>query len=59
MRHRLPHSAIFYGSVEELEADRPGAQAVDVFRFGEAEVRTGCAVVAPGDFEGPVPGGMA
>ena len=26
-----PTSAIFYGSVEELEADRPGAQAIDVF----------------------------
>ena len=53
-----PTSAIFYGSVEELEADRPGAQAIDVFRFGDAEVRTGCAVVAPGSFTGPVPGGM-
>ena len=53
-----PTGAIFYGSVEELEADRPGAQAVDVFRFGDAEVRTGCAVVAPDGFAGPVPGGM-
>jgi Fe-S-cluster-containing dehydrogenase component len=53
-----PTGAIFYGSVEELEADRPGAQAVDVFRFGSAEVRTGCAVVAPDGFAGPVPGGM-
>jgi hypothetical protein len=53
-----PTSAIFYGSIEELEADRPGAQAIDVFRFGEAEVRTGAAVVAPGDFTGPVPGGL-
>jgi Fe-S-cluster-containing dehydrogenase component len=53
-----PTSAIFYGSVEELEADRPGAQAIDVFRFGEAEVRTGCAVVAPEAFTGPAPGGM-
>ena len=53
-----PTGAIFYGSVEELEADRPGAQAVDVFRFGDAEVRTGCAVVAPDTFAGPVPGGM-
>ncbi|MFL5796123.1 MAG: 4Fe-4S ferredoxin, partial [Actinomycetota bacterium] len=53
-----PTSAIFYGSVEELEADRPGAQAVDVFRFGDAEVRTGCAVVAPEGFTGPAPGGM-
>jgi Fe-S-cluster-containing dehydrogenase component len=53
-----PTSAIFYGSIEELEADRPGAQAIDVFRFGEAEVRTGCAVVAPEGFSGPAPGGM-
>ena len=53
-----PTGAIFYGSVEELEADRPGAQAIDVFRFGDAEVRTGCAVVAPDTFAGPVPGGM-
>ena len=35
---------------------RPGAQAIDVFRFGDAEVRTGCAVVAPETFTGPVPG---
>jgi ferredoxin len=53
-----PTGAIFYGSVEELEADRPGAQAVDVFRFADAEVRTGCAVVAPDGFSGPIPGGM-
>ena len=45
-------------SVEELEADRPGAQAVDVFQFAEAEVHTGCAVVTPGSWVGPVPGGM-
>ena len=53
-----PTGAIFYGSVEELEADRPGAQAVDVFSFGSAEVRTGAAVVAPADWSGPIPGGL-
>jgi len=53
-----PTGAIFYGSVEELEADRPGAQAVDVFQFADAEVHTGCAVVTPGSWVGPVPGGM-
>ena len=52
-----PTGAIFYGSVEELEADRPGAQAVDVFAFGDAEVRTGCAVVVPAGQAGPAPGG--
>jgi Fe-S-cluster-containing dehydrogenase component len=49
-----PTGAIFYGS---LEADRPGAQAADVFAFGGTEVRTGCAVVVPGSYVGPVPGG--
>jgi Fe-S-cluster-containing dehydrogenase component len=53
-----PTGAIFYGSVEELEADRPGAQAADVFTFGAAQVRTGAAVVVPAGYDGPVPGGF-
>ena len=53
-----PTGAIFYGSIEELEADRPGAGAVDVFTFGESTVRTGAAVVVPIGYDGPVPGGM-
>ena len=40
------------------QADRPAAQAIDVFRFGSAEVRTGCAVVVPEAFAGPVPGAL-
>ena len=53
-----PTGALFYGTVEELEADRPGARVVDTFSFGDAEVRTGCAVVVPLNYEGAAPGGL-
>jgi len=42
-----PTGAIFFGTYAELVADRPKAQAVDVFGFGEAVIQTGCAVVVP------------
>jgi Fe-S-cluster-containing dehydrogenase component len=53
-----PTGALFYGTVEELDADRPASEAIDVFAFGAAEVRTGCAVVVPAGFKGVVPGGL-
>jgi len=53
-----PTGAIFYGSYEELLADRPHARATDVFGFGHATVQTGCAVVVPAGRDAtPVPGG--
>ena len=53
-----PTGAIFYGTLEELEADRPGARAVNEFSFGGSDLRTGCAVVVPSDYAGAVPGGF-
>ena len=53
-----PTGAIFYGTAEELERDRPGATVVDTFLFGDTEVRTGAAVVVPLQYGGSVPGGM-
>jgi Fe-S-cluster-containing dehydrogenase component len=55
-----PTGAIFYGSYEELLADRPHAHATDIFGFGDALVQTGCAVVVPAGRDGsPVPGGWS
>jgi len=42
-----PTGAIFFGTYAELVADRPNAQALDVFGFGDAIIQTGCAVVVP------------
>ena len=53
-----PTGALFYGTVEELLADRPFAEAIDIFAFGDAQVKTGCAVVVPAAYNGPVPGGF-
>jgi Fe-S-cluster-containing dehydrogenase component len=50
--------AIFYGTADELEADRPGATVVDTFTFGDTEVRTGSAVVVPLGYGESVPGGL-
>jgi len=53
-----PTGAIFYGTYEELVADRPHARAVNVFGFGDETIRTDCAVVVPAGREGSVvPGG--
>jgi hypothetical protein len=54
-----PTGSIFYGTLEELLAQRPGAVASDVVVFGEQEITTGVAVVTTGGAVGPVPGGMA
>ena len=55
-----PTGAIFYGSYEELLADRPHSRASDIFRFGDALVQTGCAIVVPaGRDETPIPGGWS
>src|SRR5262245_61596988 len=53
-----PTGAIFYGSLEELERDRPGSNALDLHAFGDQTIRTGCAVVVPEAYpEVVVPGG--
>ena len=52
-----PTDALFYGTVEELERDRPGSTAIDVVSFGDATVQTGCAIVVPKEFAADVPGG--
>ena len=46
-----PTGAIFFGTYAELVADRPKAQALDVFGFGDTVIQTGCAVVVPADKE--------
>ncbi|CAM5721551.1 Periplasmic nitrate reductase [Streptomyces microflavus] len=54
-----PTGALFYGTVEELQAERPGVQVADTFVFGETEVRTGVAMVVPAEkVQWPVPGGL-
>lgn len=54
-----PTGALFYGTVEELQAERPGVQVADTFVFGESEVRTGVAMVVPAErVQWPVPGGL-
>lgn len=54
-----PTGSIFYGTLEELQAQRRGTVAVDAFVFGEAEVRTGVAVMVPEGYgETRVPGGL-
>ncbi|GGV89622.1 hypothetical protein GCM10015535_43850 [Streptomyces gelaticus] len=54
-----PTGALFYGTVEELQAERPGVQVADTFTFGRSEVRTGVAMVVPAErMRWPVPGGL-
>jgi hypothetical protein len=55
-----PTGSIFYGSLDELLAQRPNAAATDIVVFGDQEIRTGVATVTPRGFDGGrVPGGMA
>jgi Fe-S-cluster-containing dehydrogenase component len=52
-----PTGAIFYGSIDELLAERPSAAATDLIVFGEQEVRTGVAMVVPTGYgQDAVPG---
>ncbi|MGP3922459.1 4Fe-4S dicluster domain-containing protein [Streptomyces sp. 8N616] len=54
-----PTGALFYGTLEELRAERPGVQVADSFAFGDAVVKTGVATVVPADkVQWPVPGGL-
>jgi Fe-S-cluster-containing dehydrogenase component len=46
-----PTGAIFYGSIDELLAERPSAAATDLVVFGEQEIRTGVATVVPATYE--------
>ncbi len=53
-----PTDAIFYGSLQELLAQRPDAAATDIVVFGDTEVRTGVGTVVPRPAaDDPVPGG--
>ncbi|MET7540593.1 MULTISPECIES: 4Fe-4S dicluster domain-containing protein [Streptomyces] len=54
-----PTGALFYGTLEELQAERPGVQVADSFTFGDVVVNTGVAMVVPADkVQWPVPGGL-
>ncbi|MER5969243.1 4Fe-4S dicluster domain-containing protein [Streptomyces sp. NPDC002055] len=54
-----PTGALFYGTLDELRAERPGVEVADSFVFGETQVRTGVAMVVPADkARWPVPGGL-
>ncbi|MEV0269263.1 4Fe-4S dicluster domain-containing protein [Hamadaea sp. NPDC050747] len=53
-----PTGALFYGSLDELEADRPGVRVSDRFDFGGFPLGTGVGVVVPADRDQPVPGGF-
>jgi Fe-S-cluster-containing dehydrogenase component len=53
-----PTGALFYGTIEELQAERPGVEVSAQFSFGAAEVATGVAVVVPAERRAPVPGGL-
>ncbi|MEV6964499.1 4Fe-4S dicluster domain-containing protein [Hamadaea sp. NPDC051192] len=53
-----PTGALFYGSLDELEADRPGVRVSDQFDFGGYPLGTGVGVVVPADRDKPVPGGF-
>jgi Fe-S-cluster-containing dehydrogenase component len=55
-----PTGSIFYGTLEELLAARPGAAATDIVVFGEQEIVTGVVTVVPaGSPATAVPGGMS
>lgn len=55
-----PTDAIFYGSLEELLAQRPDAAATDIVVFGDTEVRTGVGTVVPRPVvDDALPGGYA
>jgi Fe-S-cluster-containing dehydrogenase component len=47
-----PTGSIWYGTLEELERERPGVRVSDVFEFGETAVQTGVGVVVSSDYAG-------
>jgi len=54
-----PTGSIWYGTLEELERERPGVRVTDVFAFGDLQVQTGVAMVLSPDYPGEAaPGGM-
>ncbi|HXF71055.1 MAG TPA: 4Fe-4S dicluster domain-containing protein [Actinomycetota bacterium] len=54
-----PTGSIWYGTLAELERERPGVRVTDVVAFGATSVRTGVAVVlSPHYREEAAPGGM-
>lgn len=50
-----PTGALWYGTLDELERQRPGVRVEDMFAFGEGSVRTGCAVATSPAFAGAGP----
>jgi len=53
-----PTGALFFGTLEELEVQRPGVQVTDAWNFGTAVVHTGVGVVVGRSYgSAPVPGG--
>ncbi|MFE9427651.1 4Fe-4S dicluster domain-containing protein [Kitasatospora sp. NPDC006697] len=53
-----PSGALYYGTLEQLQAERPGVTVTAEFAFGEVVVQTGVAMVAPAAHRGPLPGGL-
>jgi len=54
-----PTGALWFGTLEELERERPGVRVADQFDFAGTVVQTGCAVVVGPSFgRSAVPGGM-
>jgi Fe-S-cluster-containing dehydrogenase component len=53
-----PTGALFYGTIDELLADRPNAAVSNTFDFGGSVLRTGVAMVTPKERpDTPLPGG--
>lgn len=54
-----PTGALFFGTYEELMAQRANTAALDVFAFGDTTIRTGVGFVVPAEFvAAAVPGGF-
>jgi Fe-S-cluster-containing dehydrogenase component len=45
-----PTGSLWFGTLEELEQQRPGVRVTDTFSFGLTTLRTGCAMVIPADY---------
>jgi Fe-S-cluster-containing dehydrogenase component len=52
-----PTGALFYGSLDELLADRPNANVSNRFDFDGSPITTGVAMIVPADRQQPIPGG--
>jgi Fe-S-cluster-containing dehydrogenase component len=53
-----PTGSIWYGTLEELERERPNVRVTDLFEFGTTAVQTGIGVVVASDYaSAAAPGG--